>query len=206
MKYSVEPCSVMIGPGCSSLWDGKSVMSFSRCGHSCETWNNGVCLEAVGSSSLYVKLSGYASSILYGPSYLAMNFAMQPSFACIYSLQCFAVASMTWSPMLNKGSGSRSLFAWCTWEIFAASMLLRALQTLFSIDSIRVWALSPSAVSLISDKSLRRGGSSCGEHPIFRMKGENPVEAFTVFMISNLTFGSAFAHPCWFHSMWYHRH
>jgi hypothetical protein len=64
MKYSVDPCSVMIGPGHSSSWEGESVASFSIWGCSWETWKRGVCLEEAGSSSLYIKLLGYASSIL----------------------------------------------------------------------------------------------------------------------------------------------
>ena len=52
----------------------------------------------------------------------------------------------------------------------------------------------------------RSGGSSHGERPIFSIKGVSPVKLLIVFIMWNLTLGSACAHPCWFHLTWNCRH
>lgn len=50
------------------------------------------------------------------------------------------------------------------------------------------------------------GGMRRGECPIFSMKEDALVDAFTVFIMSNLTLGNAFAQPLLLHSTWNHRH
>ena len=63
---------------------------------------------------------------------------------------------------------------------------------------------SPSEVGLGCEESVSdwrvstRGGMRHGEWADLREKGENPVEAFTVFIMSNQTFGKAFTQPVWF--------
>jgi hypothetical protein len=47
-----------------------------------------------------------------------------------------------------------------------------------------------------------RGGMRQGDLPVFSWKGENPVDAFTVFMMAKWTRGSFASQPFWLLLTW----
>src|ERR1700679_2596677 len=63
------------------------------------------------------------------------------------------------------------------------------------------WAVTCSAVA--SALSGTSGGIMRRDRPVFNWKPENPVDAFTVFMIANRMHGSLVDHPFWLLSTWY---
>ena len=92
-------------------------------------------------------------------------------------------------------------------------MILEASRLSFAANVRASILLMNSAASALAAASLFlisasvagegiKGGVSRGDCPVLRMKGEKPVDEFSVFMIWKRTQGNTFAHPFWFHSMW----
>ena len=63
-----------------------------------------------------------------------------------------------------------------------------------------------SVFTLASCKFPSKAGGKQGDHPVLSMNDENSVDTLIVFMISKLTFSSAFAYSFWLHLRQYWRH
>lgn len=76
-------------------------------------------------------------------------------------------------------------------------------------SSISAMKVSANVVSMEGEFAavvVTRGGINHGDYPVLKTKGDNPVDAFSVFIMSKWTLGSAFTHPFQFRSMWKWRH
>lgn len=118
------------------------------------------------------------------------------------------------------------MLAWNAWLILAAVSESFTSRISFINWLIMVCAVSsPSEVGVwvfallsmgpgVSEEFLdcdkspagMRGGMRWGECVDLSMKGVKLVDTFTVFIISNCTFGRALAQPIWLHSTWKSQH
>ena len=85
-------------------------------------------------------------------------------------------------------------FARWAWLIFAVSRLSLAASSIGSICSITSAAVAVAGFVFISG-TVSMGGRIQGDFPKRNWKGVYPVNLFSVFIMSNLTFGKACNQP-----------